>query len=305
MANELTTQPKTIKEYLDNDVVKNRIKSLLQNRASTFIVSLLASVNTNPSLAECEPSSIFNAAMKAVGLNLPIDPGLGYAYLVPYRDKNAGGIKKAQFQIGAKGYIQIAQRCGLLKTVNVTDVREGERGDIDRMTGEAPFTWVKDEVERNKLPIIGHLAFIRLNNGFEKSLYMSTEEIRKHGNKYSQSFKLKTGQWIDDFDSMARKTVLKLLIARWAPTNIELQTALQIDQAVIEDDGNYKYVDNQTETAQDIARDKERVRIENHIESAKTIEELEMVKDFLVGDDLNNRYYMKQEELKEKKKGNE
>jgi recombination protein RecT len=303
MANEIVVK-QSLKDILGDPKYKARIEELLKERADVFILSLLSLVNGNPTLAECEPISLLNAALTAAGLNLPLNPALGYAYPVPYNDKHTG-TKKAQFQMGYKGFIQLCQRSKMLKTINITDVKDIEIGEKNRMSGEIEFKWVQDDKEREKYKTVGYMAFFRLRNGFEKTLYMSNEDLTKHGLRFSQVYKMGKGLWKDDFDSMARKTVIKLLLSKYAPLSVDLEKAVLADQAIIEGDGEYKYIDNEKESATDVAKDKERTRIENHIESAKTIEELEMVKDFLVGDDLNNRYYMKQEELKEKKKGNE
>lgn len=281
-----------IKEYLDKEEVKVRVGQLLKSKADTFMVSLLSVVNNNKSLTECTPNSVLNAAMTAASLDLPVNQNLGYAYIIPYKDK---GIAKAQLQIGTKGFIQLAQRSGQLKTINVTEVRAGELLGTNRMTGEMDFQWIDDDKVRSTQPVIGYLSFMRLNNGFEKSLYMSSEQLTKHGIRFSKTFT--SGPWKDDFDSMAKKTVIKLLLSRFAPLSIAMQKAQLADQSVIEEENEYKYVDNDKQTPEEVAADKERERVESHIANSKTVEELEKVKDYLIGDDLNNKYEEKHMEL--------
>jgi recombination protein RecT len=285
----------SIKEYLDRDEVKTRVGQLLKSKADTFMVSLLSVVSNNKSLLECTPTSVLNAAMTAASLDLPVNQNLGYAYIIPFKDK---GVSKAQLQIGTKGFVQLAQRSGQLKTINVTEVREGELKGTNRASGEMEFEWIEDEKERSAKPIIGYLAFMKLINGFEKSLYMSSDQLTKHGARFSQTFKMGFGLWKDDFDSMAKKTVIKLLLSRYAPLSVAMQRAQLADQAIIEAEDDFRYVDNEKETPEEIASTKERERVEKHIAGAKTIADLLMVKDHLVGDDLNNKYNEKMEILK-------
>ena len=187
-------------------------------------------------LAGCKPESVLTAALTAASLDLPINQNLGFAYLIPY--KNKGG-EVCQFQMGYKGFIQLAQRSGYYKTINATDVREGEMTGFDRLSGELSFEWL-DDAERSKAKVVGYVAYFQLLNGFEKSLFMTTEELEKHAMKYSKNYaKYKTGLWADNFDSMAKKTVLKLLISKFGPLNTQLEDAIQKDQTA--DD---EYVDN-------------------------------------------------------------
>lgn len=250
--------------YLLNPGVQNYLDSVLSDRKASFVNNLVAIVSNNRQLQECEPSSIMNAAYKATALNLPIDPNLGMAYIIPYNNGKTG-TTVAQFQMGYKGYIQLALRTGRVKTINVTDVREGEIRKRNRLSGEIEFDFIDDDAKRLATPIVGFAAYYEMAQtpdgagGFSKMLYMSNEELRDHASKYSQTYKSKneyikkSSKWTTDFDAMAKKTVVKLLLAGWAEMEIErgkmsaetsaLKDAITFDQAAINDDGTPDYVD--------------------------------------------------------------
>lgn len=226
----------SIAQYVRQDAVSKRLNELLGKRAPQFVTSLVSAVNANTLLAGCKPESVLTAALTAASLDLPINQNLGFAYLIPYKNKSG---EVCQFQMGYKGFIQLAQRSGYYKTINATDVREGEMTGFDRLSGELSFEWL-DGAERSKAKVVGYVAYFQLLNGFEKSLFMTTEELEKHAQKYSKNYaKYKTGLWADNFDSMAKKTVLKLLISKFGPLNTQLEDAIQKDQTA--DD---EYVDN-------------------------------------------------------------
>lgn len=216
-------------KFIRNDSVQQRINSLLDKRASQFTTSLITIANTNNKIASCEPSTVLNAALTAASMDLPLNPNLGFAYIVPYGNE-------AQFQMGWKGYVQLAQRSGRYKTISSTPVYEGQLVSNDPLRGIV-FDWsVPSEGEP-----VGYVAYFELLNGFEKTLYMSADEMRKHATRYSKSFN--NGPWKTDYDKMAMKTVLKLLINRFGPMSTELEQAIVSDSAVITDEGR-KYVDN-------------------------------------------------------------
>jgi recombination protein RecT len=232
----------TIKQYMAAPEVQKRVKEMLDKRASQFITSVIAIAGQDQLLALCEPRSLFNACLDAASMDLPINKNLGMAHIIGYKNNKKGGIVEAQMQIGWKGFVQLAERSNLYKTINVTDIREGEMKGNNRLTGKIDFAWEEDSEKRLKLPIVGYVSFFELLGGFEKMLYMSTTDLIAHGKKYSQSYKAGYGPWVDNFDAMARKTVVKLLINNWGPKSIEMQKALAIDQAVVKDDG-VEYVD--------------------------------------------------------------
>lgn len=223
----------TVQQYIRNESTQKRIADLIGTRTPQLTTSLVTALNSNEALANCSPQSVLNAALTAASMDLPINPNLGFAYIIPY-----GNV--AQFQIGYKGIIQLAQRSGFYKTINASDVREGEIKGRDRLTGEIEFEWVEDAEERNKLNVIGFIGYFELMNGFRKTLYMSVPEIEAHAYEYSKSYaydknKGKTmSNWSTNFNSMAIKTVLKLLISKYGPQNTMMQEAMVKDQAVIE-----------------------------------------------------------------------
>ena len=232
----------TLQQLLNSTSIKRRFEELLDTSAPSFISSILAIFRSNSKLQECSPNSILTAAGIAAALKLPINPSLGFAYIVPYKGQ-------AQFQLGWRGYIQLAMRSGQYRTLHSGAVREGQIADIDFQTGEII------RGEKISDTIVGYIAYMKLINGFEKSLYMSVEELQAHAEKFSQSYAydLRTGRkssvWTTNFDAMAKKTVLKRLLSSFGIISIDQQsaalaTALQADQAVITEDG-FRYVDNE------------------------------------------------------------
>lgn len=271
----LQTQNTSVKNLLDSENVKNRLKEILGKNAATFATSVVQITQSNAMLANAEPQSIVGAAMTAATLNLPLNNSLGYAYIIPFKEKQKNGsyLTKAQFQIGYKGFIQLAMRSGQFKRLHATDVKEGEILTRDRLTGEMEFSWIDDDKKRNALKTVGYVAYFNLVNGFEATLFMSMAELESHGKKFSQTYKKNFGLWQTDFDSMAQKTVLKLLISKKAPLSIDLQTAVTKDQAAfndIDDTEDISYVDNEEEEIDpDLKRQKELV------ENIESLEDLE------------------------------
>lgn len=230
-------RPDNLKAMLADVNVKRRFEEILGKKAAGFMSSMLTVTNGNDYLKAADPMTVISAGAIAAALDLPIDPNLGFAHIVPYSGK-------AQFQMGYKGYIQLAMRTGQYKTINACEVYEGEIEDIDRFTGEIK------RGEKRSDKIVGYIAFFRLINGFEKYLYMNVEEIQRHGQKYSKSYGNSSSRWKQDFPAMAIKTVLKRLLSKYGILSIEMQTGLKADQAVINQDeeGNnsFEYPDGVT-----------------------------------------------------------
>lgn len=271
MANELQTtnnggvaKKATPQGFIKDLNVQKMITERLGKRAGQFTTSLLSLVNANAKIAECTPITIVQAALTAASMDLPINQNLGFAYIVPYKNnKNVGGqwqtTMEAQFQMGWKGFVQLAQRSSKFELINTTEVREGELLGRDRMTGELKFQWNDDDEERKTMPVIGYLAYFKLLNGFSKSLYMTKAEVEAHAGRYSQAFKGSSKAkaegrksfdtpWESDFDLMAQKTALKLLLSKFAPLSTEMQEAVAADQSV--DDGTGRqYIDNPGSTS--------------------------------------------------------
>lgn len=196
---------------------------------------LMTLLNNNPKLKECEKASLVYSATSAIELGLSISNQLGETYLLPYGDK-------CQLQIGYKGFIQLAIKSGQYTRLNVTDVKEGEVLGVDRGTGEYKFDWTVDDVKRNQLKTVGYYAVFILKNSYTQCLYMTVEDIKKHGLKWSKTFS--NGIWAKEFDKMAKKTVLKLLINRYGIKDAKISRAIEVDQASIDEDGSVEYVDS-------------------------------------------------------------
>ncbi len=227
MTNALDTKsaPSKIEELMNQDNIKKRFKEVLGKKSAGFISSLIAAYKGNSSLREADPMSVISAGMIAATLDLPINSNLGFAHIVPYSSK---GVMLAQFQVGWKGFVQLAIRTGQYKTMNAAVIYEGELKSYNRITGEVEF----DLAGKKSDKVIGYVSFFKLINGFEKYLYMPVEETTAHGKKYSKSFNTATGKWKLDFDSMSLKTVVKMLLGKWGILSIELQKAITADQGV-------------------------------------------------------------------------
>lgn len=232
----------TLKEFLGSDVAKKQMKALLKDKAGYFAMALMQVVDGNEQLKNAEPQSIFNAGIASAILGLPIEKNLGFSYIVPYGDK-------AQFQIGYKGFIQLALRTGQYKLINSTAVKEGEIKLKNRLTGEIEFNFIEDDDLRDSLKTIGYASYIEFNNGFRNTLYMSMKQVQAHAQKYSKSFGYKNSVWTTNFDAMALKTVLKLNLAKFGALSVDFEKALQLDGTTInkvQDNGTLEaeYSDN-------------------------------------------------------------
>lgn len=230
---ELTKQTDSLGTLLKSESIQKRFNSMLKDKAPGFMSSILSIANSSTNLKTCNPSSIIAAAFIAASLDLPINQNLGFAYIIPYK-----GV--AQFQMGWKGFIQLSQRTGQYKTINVSCVYEGELESVNRFTGEMTF----NIDGRYNDTVVGYVAYFKMLNGFEKYSYMTKEEIEKHGKKYSKSYSSSSGQWQLNFDAMAMKTVIKLLLSKYGMMTTEIQTAVKSDQAEILESGEYNYIDN-------------------------------------------------------------
>lgn len=231
---------------LNHQSMQKYLLETLGDKKKEFVANITTLVSNDVKLQECEAKSVIFSALKATALDLPLDPNLGMAYVIPFNNKSKG-IKEAQFQIGYKGFTQLAIRSGQFKTINVRDVREGEIVGEDFISGEMQFKRIEG---RENKPVIGYVAYFRLINGFEKMSYWRVEELLKHAQKYSQSYSSpkdyvrETSKWNTDFDSMAKKTVIKLLLSKYAPLSIQMQSAIKADQAIITEQGE-RYIDNE------------------------------------------------------------
>ena len=230
---------------ITNSDVQSYLTQVLGEKKSSFVNNITALVANDIKLQECKPMSLIYAGIKATALDLPLDQNLGFAYVIPYKCKTG---TEAQFQMGYKGFIQLAIRTGQFRTINVTEVVDGEIASENLITGEIQFVRAKG---RSSKPVIGYVAFFSLLNGFTKMLYMTIDEVKAHAKRYSQTYSStkdwvrESSKWTTDFDAMAKKTVLKLLLSRYAPLSVEMRSAVIADQAVLNSDSQpEEYIDN-------------------------------------------------------------
>lgn len=253
MANEVIAKPKsqvTFSGFMTSEGIKKKVNEIIgsKEKGARFISSIVSAVSTNPQLAQCENASILSGALLGESLNLSPSPQLGRYYLLPFKDKTRGMV--AQFILGYKGYLELAQRSGQYKDINVIEVKEGEYKGRDRLTGNPTFEFVEDDDIRDTKETIGYMASFTLLNGFTKTLYMTKKQMEEHALQYSNGYradkKNKTTYtfWSKDFDGMAFKTLLRQLISKWGIMSIDMQTAYEGDMAVINEDGSKNYVDN-------------------------------------------------------------
>ena len=222
--NTITAQKeaKTLKGMLEMPAYKNKFNEMLGKKAAGFMSSIIAVTNNNKYLAKANPATVIGAAAQAAMLDLPINQSLGFAYIVPYGNE-------AQFQLGYKGYIQLAQRSGQYVDIGAKTVFEGELEYENRLLDKFKFG------ERTGDKVIGYLAYFRLTNGFEKMLFMELDKMIAHAKKYSKNYKGGTDKWgLTDFNTMAEKTVLKRLLSKYGPLSIE---SIQMSQAIANDGG--------------------------------------------------------------------
>lgn len=291
-----TTTKKGVSAFMQRDDVKAKFAEVLGKKANGFVASVLSVVNSNDLLKNADQNSVFMAAMMAASLDLPINSNLGHAFIIPYNTKQKDGsyVQKAQFQISAKGFKQLAIRSGQFKYISDAVVYEGQLINENPLTGfEFDWNGKKSDV------VVGYVSYFKLLNGFESTFFMTSKEIEQHGKKYSKTFGQTYGLWQTDRDKMALKTVTKLNLSKNAPLSIEMQRAAVSDQAIIKDSEtlDVEYVDAPTTyiDAEEISADKEYSRITNHINGAKTVKALEQVSDYLV-DDFHKTLY--EEKLK-------
>ena len=237
MSNQ-NNQVMATKDFFSKPIVQQKLIELLGKNAQSFATSVLQVVNSNDMLKNADPQTVFSAACMAATLNLPINNNLGFAYIVPFRNNKANRTE-AQFQLGYKGFIQLAQRSGQFKRINAcaTYSDDTEQTVYERLTSLLP--------KKPTGQITGYIAYFQLLNGYEAHLAMSIEELTAHSQKYSQTAKKGFGVWKDNFDAMAQKTVIKLLLSKQAPLSIDtpLATAVQADQSVIHDvDGEQVFI---------------------------------------------------------------
>lgn len=227
----MAEQALTISKMVHDEGFIKQAQDVLGEGTPQFLSSVLTLSNSSKSYQDLDPIKLYNTCLMAAALKLPFNHNLGQAYVIAYKGE-------PQLQIGWKGFVQLAQRSGQFKTIGATAVYENEVEGIDPLTGEIIFNFKMEKTGK----VVGYMAYFRLLNGFEKNYYMTIAELEKHAGKYSQTFKAKKGVWIDNFEAMAMKTVIKLLLSKFAPLSInsDLAKAIEIDQQ----DADGDYADN-------------------------------------------------------------
>lgn len=251
--------------FLTNQFVKQKIIETVGGKDSQkFMTSILSAVTNNPTLQECDQMSVLNCAFLGQALNLVPSPQLGQYYMVPFKNTKKG-IKEAQFQLGYKGYIQLAIRSGYYKKINVVAIKEGELVKYDPLEEILEVRLIANDEQREQTPTAGYFAMFEYMNGFRKTLYWSKDKMLAHADKYSQAFskdiyqKILAGEipqedmwkyssfWYKDFDGMAYKTMLRQLISKWGIMSTQMQEAYSKDMAVLDDQGNPYFIENDQE----------------------------------------------------------
>lgn len=247
-------RPATFSNFMVGDAIKRKINEIIgSKKGDGFITSIVAAVSNNPALSGCEHGTILSAGLQGAALDLSPSPSLGHFYMVPFDDRK-NNRKVAQFQIGYKGYIQLAIRSGQYRRINVIALKEGELVSYNRLTEEVFTRLIDDDEIRDELPTTGYYAMFELTNGFIKTMYWSRAKMEAHAIRYSKGYAAKKGYtfWEKDFDGMAFKTMLRQLLSKWGVMSIEMTDAFDSDMAVIGADGKTSYVDNQDDGPPDI-----------------------------------------------------
>jgi recombination protein RecT len=279
MENKLQKQV-TTKDFFQKENVKSKLNELLGQNSTALIASVLQITQSNDMLKNAEPMSVYQSACMAAILNLPLNNSLGFAYIVPFNNRKKG-ITEAQFQLGYKGFIQLAMRSGQVQTLSSSPIYEGQLVEENPLSGYVFDFKVKGE------KVIGYASYLELLNGFKKTLYMSVEQVEKHAKKYSQTYRSGFGIWKDDFNAMALKTVTKSLLSKYAPLSVEMQKAIIADQSVVTDAEEMQviYSDNTVEVVSVYEKeDKEAERAIALLKDCKTLDEVEKLRQTLPAD---------------------
>lgn len=260
----------TTKSLFQQKSIQERFEQLLGKKAQGFISSVLQVVQNSKYLEKADPRTVLNAAATAAALDLPINPNLGFSFIVPYKGQ-------AQFQMGWRGYVQLALRTGQYERINVVPVHENQFKKWDSLTESLDADFGIEPSGK----AVGYVAYFRLINGFEKTVFWSRDKVEKHAKRYSETYKRGGGVWADGEDgytAMALKTVLKNTLSKWGIMSIEMQTAHLSDQSVQTNEGDYRYPDN-TVDIEAMEAEEETARALEFIEKAETVEDLEMIED--------------------------
>ncbi|MCM1245708.1 MAG: recombinase RecT [Roseburia sp.] len=286
-----------VMQMISEDNVKARFGEVLGKKAPQFLASIANVVAGSPKLKKCSANSIISAAFVAATYDLPIDSNLGFSAIVPYNEsvynhqtRQWDKIPRAQFQMMYKGFIQLAIRSGYYEKMNYAVVYEDELKKYNPITGEIEFVTdfsqctQRDAGDESK--VAGYYAWFRLKTGFSQELFMSKAVVDNHARKYSQAYRYdinkgkKSSQWTTDFEAMALKTVIKLLLSKWGILSVDMQRAIQDDQKTFDEEGNGDYGDNKPDVvpAEDPFGQEEKEAAEEFPETAgqEEIEEIDI-----------------------------
>ena len=291
--NEVAVKETGITAFLSSPAVRENITNVLgKDHVDSFVSDVVACVQNNEVLAKCTNKSIFSAALLARSINLPLTPQLGYAYLVPYDNKrqvdgHTEYLKEATFQMGWKGYVQLALRSNNYKKLVATDVRKGEINGFnpfDDCYEITPLEFEKRNAKDDKgnyiVPIIGYYAKMVMVNGFTKELFVTQEDMLAFATKYSKAYRNDLNKhtqysfWTTKFEDMAKKTMLRQLLGKWGLLTSELETAYTHDMAVIGDEGEIDYVDNKPDDPEPVVNP-----FKEEVEEAEVVEVSEIEKE--------------------------
>lgn len=282
MSNEVSVAKKKVpfSAFMTSNTISNKVNQIIGDESSgkRFISGIISAVSVNPQLSECDNQTILSGALLGESLNLSPSPQLGLYYLVPFSDKTRG--KVATFQLGWKGYYQLALRSGYYKKLNVIEIKEGEFISWNPLEEELKVEIIEDEEKREKLPTIGYYAFYEYLNGFRKAMYWNKKKMENHALQYSMGYRAKKGYtfWEKDFDSMAKKTMLRQLISKYGIMSTELEKAFTNDMSLVNEDGTNEYVDNEPETDRIILDTQTGEVVENDV-PRETLEEVKGLND--------------------------
>ncbi len=267
MSQQITETNEKITKYLTGSKMQEYLVSVIGSNKDRFVTNLVSAVNQNKALQSCTNQSLVSGALVATTLNLSLNSSFGYAHLVPFKNKKTDTFE-AQFQIGYKGYIQLAMRTGEYQRLNAVPIHKSQFRGWNALTEELELN-AFDNMGDDE--IIGYVAYFRLNNGFEKTIFWSQDKMLKHADKFSQAFsllaydKLQKGEvpekemykyssfWYKDFSEMALKTVLRQILSKYGILSEEMQKAYESDSAVISPNGNPMYIDNEPRSAAETA----------------------------------------------------
>lgn len=284
----------TVKDFFNKEGVKKKFEELLGKRSTGFVTSVMQVVSGNNYLASASPESVYGAAAMAAALDLPINNSLGFAWIVPYNtsiQENGKWVKKvlAQFQLGWKGFVQLAQRSGQYTRINVCEVYENQFVSYNQLTEELNANFGVSGTGS----VVGYVAYFRLINGFEKTVYWTAEKVRAHAKRYSQSYEKKGTPWEDNFDEMAKKTVLKNTLSKWGILSIEMQQAVVYDQGAGEwsdtEEGEIIYPDGAEEQPQTALPEVPDFAIlENMVKAGNSVEDIVALYNDIPDDQVKN-----------------